>query len=62
MAEGVEAHVAFFREHGTIRSAPLSPAPDVARDEFREQWTDAYGDQPPRDGLEQADARIARLR
>jgi hypothetical protein len=37
LAEGVDAHIAYFREHGVIRQAPLSPSRDAAADEFLRQ-------------------------
>jgi hypothetical protein len=45
-AEPVQAHIAWFREHGLLREAPLEPPPDGdgVRDEFAAVWRAACGE------------------
>jgi hypothetical protein len=45
LAEPVQAHVDYFREHGEVRERPLEPAadPKTVEAEFEELWRDAYG-------------------
>ena len=61
LAEGVDAHVAYFREHGTLRSAPLSPSPEGAANEFLRQWKAAYGESYPEEGPQVAREQLARM-
>jgi hypothetical protein len=46
LPEPVEAHVAYFRAHGTIRPQPLRPPAglDGVEEDFLRQWRAAYGD------------------
>jgi hypothetical protein len=45
LPENVQAHVDYYRLHGTLRSQPLDPASDVVavKDEFMQQWRAVYG-------------------
>jgi hypothetical protein len=61
LAEPIEAHVRYFREHGRLRAAPLSPSPERAEDEFLSQWKAAYGDSYPAEGLELAREQLKRM-
>jgi hypothetical protein len=61
-AEPVEHHVTYYRQHGTVRTAPLAPgAPDAALAEFERQWTSAYGPDAPSEGPAVAREQLARL-
>jgi len=47
LAEPVTAHVEYYRQHGTLRAAPLAPASAADRmSEFDKQYTAAYGAPP----------------
>jgi hypothetical protein len=61
-AEPVEAHVTYYREHGTVRARPLVPAsPEEALAEFERRWTSAYGADAPKEGPEVVREQLARL-
>ncbi len=59
--ELVASHVAPFREHGSIRSEPLSPSPADAETSFARQLDQAYEGGPPAGVLDWAREQIARL-
>lgn len=61
LAEPVEVHAGYYRAHGTIRAAPLSPSPEGALEEFLRQWKAAYGDSYPAEGPEVAREQLARM-
>ncbi|HKJ68753.1 MAG TPA: hypothetical protein VKA68_12400 [bacterium] len=47
LPQPVEEHVTYFREHGTVREAPLSPPGTMegVEEAFLNLWKEAYGDQ-----------------
>lgn len=61
--EPVDAHLAYFQAHGTIRNAPLVPlrSRDGVTQEFTRLWSSVYGTKPP-DVRELVGAQVARLR
>jgi hypothetical protein len=61
LAEAVENHVRYFREHGTVREAPLSPEPAEAEEAFLHQWRAAYGDDYPAEGPAVVREQLARM-
>jgi hypothetical protein len=61
LAEPVDVHVDYYREHGTLRAAPLSPSPENAEDEFMRQWKAAYGDSYPDEGPKVAREQLVRM-
>lgn len=61
LAESVDVHVRYYREHGTLRAAPLSPSPKGAEAEFMRQWKDAYGESYPAEGPKVALEQLARM-
>lgn len=64
MPEPVEAHVVYFREHGTIRAAPLAPGPAPAgelEDELAQRWREAYAAAPGAETLGWIREQLARL-
>lgn len=64
LPEPVEAHVAYFRTHGTIRSRPLAPpaALDGIEEDFLRQWRTAYGDAYAAQARATIQEQIIRLR
>jgi hypothetical protein len=62
--EAVEVHVAYFRDHGAIRTRPLTQPPSLAgiEEEFLRVWNAAYGDAYAAQVLETITAQCARLR
>jgi hypothetical protein len=61
--EGVEVHVAYFRDHGTIRTRPLTQPPSLAgvEEEFLRLWKAAYGEAYATQALETITTQCARL-
>lgn len=61
--QGVEDHLAFFAEYGTVRDTPLSPAAgdQQLEDAFASHWASVHGDQPTPDISDIIGAQIARL-
>ena len=63
LPEPVEAHVAYFRRHGTLRERPLAPPAtlDGLDQEFRQLWKAAYGDSYGAQALDTIKAQCSRL-
>ena len=63
LPQGVEDHVAYFREHGTIREEPLTPpaSAEGLEDEFLELWRTAYGEAHTRQALATIGPQLAKL-
>ena len=63
LAEPVTAHLAYYREHGTLRAAPL--APSVGHDRmagYEAQYQAAYHAAPPDAERQFVQAQLARLK
>lgn len=62
-AEPVATHVAYFREHGTIRAKPLAPPErlDDIDEEFLQLWKANYGDAYADEALATIRTQVARL-
>ena len=62
LPEPVEAHVAYFQAHGTLRKQPLAPpaSMDGVVEEFMQLWKAAYGDAYVAEVLETIKKQIAR--
>jgi len=61
LPEPVAEHVAYFREHGSLRAAALRPVVDGAREAFVELWTAAYGDAHLEQALEAVREQLQRV-
>ncbi|MCH8987739.1 MAG: hypothetical protein IIA92_02920 [Chloroflexi bacterium] len=64
LPEPVDAHVAYFRTHGTIREQVLHPpaSMDGVEEEFLRLWQAAYGDAYAAEALGTIKAQIAKIR
>lgn len=62
LAESVESHVAWYREHGALRTAPLKPGAAAAATlaGFAAAWSKAYGAPPPAGATVRARRQLAR--
>lgn len=63
LPEPVEAHVAYFRAHGTLREQPLAPPAslDGIEEEFLLRWKAAYGDAYASEALKTIKSQVAKL-
>ena len=63
LPEPVEAHVAYFREHGIILEHPLAPPESITgiEEEFLQRWKAAYGDAYTTQVSETIKSQIARI-
>ena len=63
LPEPVTDHVAYFRQHGTVRQRPLAPPQSVdgVEAEFLKRWTAAYGDASTTEVLLCVRPQIARM-
>lgn len=61
--EPVSTHVEFYREHGRLRGAPLTPPPtsDGLLERYEAEYTSAYGSPPSQREIEFVDAQLSRM-
>lgn len=64
LPEGLNDHLAFYGDHGTVRRVPLSPVPSSANleREFISHWEVAYHGEPAPNVADIIRAQIERLR